>query len=84
MTNEELVNEAIDTMEQGLRAKTGMSLATIRGITRNQQKARAGLTREDAETIRTMKNDGFAQSELAVMYDVNPSTISRIVNGLLW
>lgn len=84
MTSEQLIHEAIDTMEQGLKARTGMTLAAIREITRGQQKARAGLTRADAEAIRSLKNEGYVQSDLAYKFDVNPSTISRIVNGLLW
>lgn len=43
---------------------------------------RKKLTKRDALLIRQMKRSGEKQAALAVTFDVNPATISRIVRGI--
>jgi len=79
-----MINETLEVMEIGLVARTGLSLQEIREVTRGQQRARAGLTRSDALTIRDRHKSGlWTQAQLANIYDVHPSTVSRIVNLLM-
>ena len=40
---------------------------------------RKKLTHKEVRTIREMYRDGYTQRELAVIYDVNPATVSRII-----
>ena len=82
MSNEQLVSEAFDALEQGLMRTTGMTLGQIREISRGQQRARAGLTMEEINTIRQLADGNvWSQADLADIYGVHPSTVSRIVNN---
>jgi hypothetical protein len=49
-----------------------------------KQNNRPQLDREAAESIRELYNDGEKVKVLAGMYQVHPSTISRIVKGVYY
>ena len=80
------IQRAFEAMERGVAAQTGKSVKQVRQIVRgNAGGGKVGLTFEDAAYIRAAVAAGQnSQAEMARMYSVNGSTISRIVNGLLW
>jgi DNA invertase Pin-like site-specific DNA recombinase len=45
---------------------------------------RKKLSPNDARHIRELHSSGFKQSEIARAYDVNPTTVSRIVRGVYY
>lgn len=53
-----------------------------RQLAESQNNNRKKLTFQDAEHIRQLSRQGYTQAEIAAAYDVNPATVSRIVNGV--
>lgn len=49
---------------------------------RNNRQAK--LTMKDAREIRMLYREGYTQLDLAKEFNVNPSTISRVVNNIRW
>ena len=47
--------------------------------TRNNQKK---LTDREVSSIRAIKRSGLSNRDIADIYDLNPSTVSRIVRGI--
>lgn len=45
---------------------------------------RKKLTKREVELIRGLRRSGSTQRDLAVMFEVNPATVSRIVRGIYW
>jgi hypothetical protein len=50
----------------------------------NWQRNNRTLNKEAAQDIRDMHSRGMTQKSIAEFYGVNPSTVSRIVNGKRW
>ena len=46
--------------------------------------AKAKITADDAERIRSLRGEGFSTRYVAGLFGLHPSTISRIANGHRW
>ncbi|AIS73719.1 hypothetical protein SEA_PANAMAXUS_44 [Mycobacterium phage Panamaxus] len=68
-------NEDLQHQVEKLRAE---SLHTKGAARPNRKK----LTRDEVKYIREMARNGIPQAEIAWSFDVNRSTISRIVRGI--
>lgn len=54
------------------------------GGRRGEQVPGVKLTDRDVRRIRSLKQDGFTNEELAVAFGVTGSTIVRLLNGTSW
>ena len=46
-----------------------------------KQDNRPKLTKAEVENIRALSRSGYSRRKIAAIYDVNPTTVSRIVRG---
>lgn len=59
-------------------------LSTVKDNPTKLVSNRKKLSRKEADEIRRLSRAGFTNSELAEAFDVNKTTISRIVRGIYY
>lgn len=80
----ESLDQLIGDLEQKLRTVVEENQHLRHQLRERRAENRKKLSAEDAELIRDMHRVGWTVTQLAYVFDVNKSTISRIVRGMYY